>query len=117
VFVKIVVRVMDTAHKGCKVRVEVIISSSDSSFLDSLYAAFLPESGATPRYRAEISIARAPEAFLVNLLSEDISSLRASLNTILRALGAIFSVSERYLPAQQAAAQAEENRVPHRAAQ
>lgn len=86
---------MPITRKDCKIRVEIIVSTHDTLFIDSLNAAFLPETGGTPRYRAEISVARAPDVFLVTLKSEDISSLRASLNTVLRALGAIFSVQER----------------------
>lgn len=86
---------MPAAHKERKIYAEVIVSSSDSYLLNSLYAALNPEAGSTPRYRTKISIVKTdPGTILIFLQSRDISSLRASLNTVLRALGVIFSASE-----------------------
>uniref|UniRef100_A0A7C4B972 Transcription factor Pcc1 n=1 Tax=Thermofilum pendens TaxID=2269 RepID=A0A7C4B972_THEPE len=71
-------------------QVEIEISGVEPAILDALYAAFKPESEPTPRHRSGIEVIREPSlALRIIIRSRDISSLRASLNSVLRALGAI----------------------------
>jgi len=72
------------------VRAEIKISCAKSGFLNALYAALKPESQPTPRHRSRVEVIyESPLTLRVIIHSRDISSLRASLNMMLRVLGTV----------------------------
>ncbi len=76
-------------------QVEVKIAAAEPTILNALYAAFKPESEPMPRYRSRVEVARESSLTLrVTIRSGDISSLRASVNMVLRILGAICASTE-----------------------
>jgi len=76
-------------------RAEIKISGVEPRVLDALHAALTPESEPTPRHRSRVEVVReSPFILRITISSRDLSSLRASLNMVLRALGALCKSSE-----------------------
>jgi len=80
---------VDNANARFRAVLEV---EGDPDHVEWIYHAFLPETGAAPRYRSRAVARLAGEGkMLVEITSGDVSSLRAAFNTFARLLETVLS--------------------------
>jgi tRNA threonylcarbamoyladenosine modification (KEOPS) complex Pcc1 subunit len=80
---------VDDANARFKAVLEV---EGDPDRVEWIYRAFLPETGAAPRYRSRAVARLAGEGkMIVEITSGDVSSLRAAFNTFARLLETVLS--------------------------
>ena len=80
---------VDDANARFRAVLEV---EGDPDRVEWIYRAFLPETGAAPRYRSRAVARLAGEGkMIVEITSGDVSSLRAAFNTFARLLETVLS--------------------------
>lgn len=81
-------------NSDTKVEASIILELSDVRKANTLYAALLPEKLNPPTYRSKIDIELNGSSLKINISSNDLISLRASINSYLKWIATIIGALE-----------------------
>lgn len=77
-----------------EIQARIKISISDSNLFRALYSALKPESERAPTERSTVKIIKETNFIIINISTNDLTSLRASINSYFKWLKAIIECLE-----------------------